>query len=180
MSLEVPIFRREVLRGAMAGAALFLNGGGPLLCDEPLKIRRQPSGLKLSCSSLAFSDKTWDSALEEIKKLGFRYADLAMFEGWTHVSPSELSDPEAHGKKIAAACEKLLVEPIAVHASFSPPGLKGFPGLTAPDPKARKTVLEHFHRVVLCARTAEVPLVNVQPGKFIEGLSREACLKNAV
>jgi sugar phosphate isomerase/epimerase len=136
-------------------------------------------GLKLSCSSLAFSDMTWDAALAEIKKLGFRYADLAMFEGWTHVFPSTLAEPEAHGKKIAEVCERLGIEPIAIHANFVLGDPAQFPGLTVPDPAARKTILTHFERVVTCARTAEIPLVNVQPGKLIEGVARETCFKNA-
>lgn len=136
-------------------------------------------GLKLSCSSLAFSDMTWDAALAEIKKLGFHYADLAMFEGWTHVSPSALADPEAHGKRIAEVCDRLKIEPIAIHANFALGDRDRFPGLTISDPAARRTILSHFERVVTCARNAEIPLVNVQPGKFIDGVPRETCLKNA-
>ena len=137
-------------------------------------------GLKLSCSSLGFTDLTWDAALAEIQKLGFRYVVLAMFEGWAHVFPSTLADPEGHGKKIAAVCDQLKIEPIAIHANFALGDRNQFPGLTIADPAARKTILAHFERVVSCARAAEIPLVNVQPGKFIDNVPRETCIKNAI
>ena len=108
--------------------------------DQSAFERRQPSGLKISCSSLAFSDMTWEAALVEIKKLGFHYADLAMFEGWTHVFPSMLTEPEAHGKKIGSVCERLEIEPIAIHTNFAIGDRKQFPGITLPDPSARKTM----------------------------------------
>jgi sugar phosphate isomerase/epimerase len=123
---------------------------------------------------------TWEEALAAIGKLGFRRADLAMFEGWTHVSPSQLTDPGDHGRKIAAACARLRVEPIAVHANFAVGDRKTFPGLTTPDADARKTILAHFDRVLACAREAEIPLVNVQPGKFQNGMPRRDCLENAI
>ncbi len=121
----------------------------------------------------------WDAALEEIKKLGFQYVDLAMFEGWAHISPSQLSDPEGHAKRITAVCSRLDLDPIAIHANFAIGDPKQFPGLTVPDPAARKTILAQFERVVACARAAAIPLVNVQPGKFIENVAPETCLKNA-
>lgn len=174
--------RRELLGGA--AAALLAAGAARALSaaeDDP-RASRRPKGLKISCSSLAFSDLKWDEALREIRKLGFRYADLAMFEGWCHVSPSRLEDPEGHGGAIAKACAEIEVEPICIHASFAPdPEKRGaFPGLTSPDAAARKLVLEHFDRVARCARGAGVPLVNVQPGRFIAGRPREECLRSAI
>ncbi|GEM_PF-2471999 len=173
------VSRRRFFVDASAASAALAFGAARAAAQQALE-RRQPVGLRLSCSSLAFSDRTWEEALAEIKRLGFRYADLAMFEGWTHVFPSTLADPEGHGKKIAEACAKLQVEPIAIHASFAIGDRKQFPGLTIADPAARKTILAHFERVVTCARTAEVPLINVQPGRFVEGVPREMCLKNAI
>jgi sugar phosphate isomerase/epimerase len=171
--------RRRFFVDASAAIAALGLGVSRVAAQQALE-RRQPMGLRLSCSSLAFSDRSWEEALVEIKRLGFRFADLAMFEGWTHVFPSALADPEGQGKKIAEACAKLDVEPIAIHANFAIGDRKQFPGLTIADPAARKTILAHFERVVACARTAEVPLINLQPGKFIEGVPRETCLKNAI
>ena len=139
--------------------------------------QRDPKGLEMSCASLAYSDMSWDKALSEMKKQGFRSADLAMFEGWTHISPSQLTNPEAHGQRIAEVCRELQINPIAIHANFAVGKRGKFPGLTTPDPEARKTILEHFDRVVTCARVAEIPLINVQPGRFIDGMKREECLK---
>ncbi len=141
--------------------------------------KRRPVGLELSCSSLAFSDMSWDEALVEMKKLGFRSVDLAMFEGWTHISPSKLTNPKEHGEKIAQLCNKLEIEPIAIHANFSVGNRKGFPGLTTPDQEARKIILDHFERVLVCAQAAKIPLINLQPGRFVEGMEREECLRLA-
>jgi sugar phosphate isomerase/epimerase len=161
---------------AAAGCAL---GTRRTHADQAVLERRQPVGLKISCSSLAFSDMEWDKALEEIQKLGFHYVDLAMFEGWTHVNPSTLSDPDGHGKKINAVCERLKIEPIAIHTNFALGDPKLFPGLTVQDAGARKTILTQFERVVTCAKSADIPLVNVMPGRFIENVPRETCLKSA-
>lgn len=171
--------RRDVLRSTVAVAAGCALGARRTEADQAVLERRQPAGLKLSCSSLAFSDMEWDKALEEIQKLGFHYVDLAMFEGWTHINPSGLSDPEGHGKKIATVCGRLQMEPIAIHANFVLGDPKQFPGLTVSDAGARKTILTQFERVVTCARTADIPLVNVMPGRFVENVPHETCLKNA-
>lgn len=170
--------RREVLQAGIAVAAGSV--ASRLALGESALERRQPRGLKVSCSSLAFSDMSWDKALGEIKKLGFRYADLAMFEGWTHISPSELTDPEKHAGKIRDVCGRLKIEPIALHANFNPGKAKDFPGLTTDDVEARKTILDHFDRVLLCAARAEIPLVNLQPGKFIKDTARQTCLDRAI
>lgn len=172
--------RRQALRTILGTVATRLLGGGTTMGAEPGLRRRLPKGLQLACSSLAFSDMTWEEALAAIGKLGFHCADLAMFEGWTHVSPSQLAEPEVHGKKITAACARLGVEPIAIHTNFAIGDRKTFPGLTTPDPEVRKTILAHFERVVACAAAAEIPLVNVQPGKFQDRQSRQDCIKNAI
>jgi sugar phosphate isomerase/epimerase len=136
-----------------------------------------PTRLRLSCSSLAFSDKTWYGALEAIKALGFRYAELAMFEGWCHVSPSKLTEPAAHGREIGEVCARLGVEPVALHANFALG--KNHPGLTSPQPRDREATLKQFDRVLTCVRSAGIPLLNVQPGKFIRDVPRKKCLDAA-
>lgn len=173
------VTRREAVAGIAAFASAWIGGSGRLLAEEPAPVAGMPRGLKLSCSSLAFSDLAWQKALEEIKKLGFRYADLAMFEGWCHVSPSMLSEPERHGRMIAEVCKKLGIVPIAIHANFNPNQAPKFPGLTTPDAAARAKILDQFERVAVCARTAGVPLVNVQPGAFVEKTPRKECLDRA-
>jgi sugar phosphate isomerase/epimerase len=174
----MPCSRRKFLGfGAAVAAARSL--ALPPVGNQTALERKQPVGLKLSCSSLAFSDMKWDEALEQIKVLGFRYASLAMLEGWAHINPSVLSDPESHGKKVAAAATRLGIEPTVIHANFVLGDAQLFPGLTTPDAAARKTVLAQFERVVTVARTAEVPLIIVTPGRFVETLSEDACLKNA-
>jgi sugar phosphate isomerase/epimerase len=176
--------RRELIRAAGAAAVVALvhqptGAASQDAADKSLLDKRQPAGLKLSCSSLAFSDVKWDEALEAIQKLGFHYAELAMFEGWAHTSPSTLADPEGLAKKIAFACGKFEIEPVAIRANFALGDHTRFPGLTISDPAARKTLLAHFERVVICARAAAIPLISVLPGKFIEGVPREMCFKNA-
>jgi sugar phosphate isomerase/epimerase len=133
----------------------------------------------LSCSSLAFEGVKWDEALDAIKGLGFQYAELGMLEGKGHVNPSSLSDPESHGKKIAAVAERLEIEPIAIHVDLALGDPRQFPGLTTPDAAARKAILAHFERVVAAARAAEIPLIIVAPGRPVESLSPDTCMKHA-
>jgi sugar phosphate isomerase/epimerase len=121
-----------------------------------------------------------EDTLEAIRELGFYYVDLAMFEGWTHVSPSKLRKPEKHGTEIASVCERVGIQPIAIHANFNPRQEEGFPGLTVADERVRAKLLEQFERVVACAVSGGVPLVNVQPGHFLDDMPRRRSLDHAV
>ena len=168
--------RRTFLRASAAAVAALATTGAAL------RAARAPAkgGLRISCSSLAFSDMGWEEALELMRKQGFRCAELAMFEGWTHVDPSRLDDPEAHGKKIAEASKRIGIEAVCIHANFAPGVDRGsFPGITTPDEKLRDAVVEHCARVIRCARAAGIPLVNVQPGRFVAGEPRERSIERA-
>jgi sugar phosphate isomerase/epimerase len=149
------------------------------MADQTPLERRQPVDLRLACSSLAFSDVKWDEALEQIKSFGFHYAEVAMFEGVAHVNPSSLSEPDAHAKKIVAVCSRLEIEPIAIHANFVLGDPNQFPGLTTPDAAARKSILAQFEHVVACARAAEIPLIHLLPGRLVDGVAPDVCVKNA-
>jgi sugar phosphate isomerase/epimerase len=175
----IPRTRRQFLVSSASAALAGLLPAPGRGADQPPLERRQPLGLRAACSSLAFSDLKWEEALEQIKRLGFRYAELAMFEGVAHVNPSTLNDPDAHAKKIAAVCGRLEVEPIAIHANFVLGDPHQFPGLTTPDAAARKAILAQFERVVVCARAAEIPLIHIFPGRLIDSVGADACLKNA-
>src|SRR4029077_3918419 len=65
------------------------------------------------------------------------------------------------------------------HANFVLGVPTHFPGLTTADAAARKTILALFERVVTAARIADIPLIIVTPGRLIETVSPDACLKNA-
>lgn len=169
--------RRQFIAGLMKGGGAIFCGiagcTGPSRRRETGDLRGLPQGLKISCSSLGFADMKWDEALEAMRDLGFRHADLAMFEGWVHINPSELVEPEEHGKAVRATCSRLGIEPIALHGNFAG-------GLTNPDAEVRRRILTHFERVARCAETAGIPLVNVQPGAFLKDRTREECIANAV
>jgi sugar phosphate isomerase/epimerase len=179
-NVRSPLRSRREFLGSSAVAALACALRAPANDTQQTTLdRRQPQGLKLACSSQAFCDLKWDEAFEEVKKAGFRYAALAMFEGSSHLSPSALNDPEAHAKRIIAVTSRLEIDPIAVHANLVVGDPSQFPGLTTPDAAARKTVLAQFERIVACARFAEIPLISVTPGRLIETLTADACIKNA-
>ncbi len=173
-----PITRRHVLRNTTAATFLLAGSSARAGVIEDRTAPARP-GLRQSCSSLAFSDRTWEAALAEIRRLGFRYAELAMFEGWTHVGPSRLSEPEAHGRKIAAACHRLGLVPVALHANFALAEPKPWPGLTVADPAARRTLIEQFEHVLICAEAASVPLINVQPGSWLKDVPHAPSLQHA-
>lgn len=174
-----PSTRRELLHSWAAVALAGMLSPRSRNSDQSALERRQPTELNLSCSCLAFTDLKWEESLEEIKSLGFRFAELAMSEGLGHVSPSALGDPEVHAKKIIASCSRIAVEPIAIEANFVLGAPNQFPGITTPDAAARKTILAQFERVVACARVAEIPLVIVQAGRLVDSVSVDTCFKNA-
>ncbi len=46
---------------------------------------------QIACSSLTFARSPLDEALKRVAALGFGHVDLAVFERWAHVNPSELA-----------------------------------------------------------------------------------------
>ena len=44
----------------------------------------------IACSSLTFCNRPLAGAPRGVSDLGFRNVDLAVFEGWAHVQPSDL------------------------------------------------------------------------------------------
>ncbi|MBN2325810.1 MAG: sugar phosphate isomerase/epimerase [Candidatus Omnitrophica bacterium] len=171
---------KQTRRTALKLLTAFALSSGLTLSMDSSAIEQIQGGMKISCSSLAFSDMDWKQALREIRARGFLYADLAMFEGWTHVDPSKLENPHQHGDEIRRVCEEIGISPIALHANFNPMRENGFPGLTTFDEKARVGIVQHFTRTADCAQSAQIPLVNIQPGRFIDDRSKQACLLNAI
>ena len=86
-----------------------------------------------------------------------------MLEGSAHINPSALSDPEAHGKKIAAVSARLEIEPIAIHANFVLGDANLFPGLTTADAAARKYLATQMEAYFFGAG-ADVAAGYVKPG----------------
>ena len=76
--------------------------------------------MSIACSSLAFSKMPLETAFSRIARLGFRCVDLAAFEGWAHVQPSELV---THRDTVVRRVEQAMARyDLAVVALIAGPG----------------------------------------------------------
>ncbi|MDG6947283.1 MAG: sugar phosphate isomerase/epimerase [Nitrososphaerota archaeon] len=108
------------------------------------------SGLILSCSTLTFSRLSLGEALSEVKKIGFRYVDLGMVEGWAHVSPSRvLGDTDSVVREVEGELERAGLSPVTANVGF---------GRCTQEERA-----ERFAAVCEFAARVGVPLLTLAP-----------------
>lgn len=76
--------------------------------------------VRLACSTLAFNDRSLVMALEEIRKLGFTHADLAVFPGtFGHLDPETIAaNLQESSDRVEAACKETGVEIVALNAAI--------------------------------------------------------------
>lgn len=76
--------------------------------------------IKLACSTLAFNDRPLPEALKEIGKLGFQFADLAVFPGsFGHLEPEAVAaDLQKASDMVEAACRASGVQIAALNAAI--------------------------------------------------------------
>lgn len=128
--------------------------------------------LKLSCTDFSFSLLTHNQALAAIALLGFRGADIGLFEGHGHLKPSaELKKPGASGAKLKRrlAADGLVASDIflQVHAGFVEFAINH------PAAGRRKFAREQYLRALDYANAAGADHVTILPGVKFANESRE-------
>lgn len=119
--------------------------------------------LKLSCTDFSFPLLEHDQALAVIAMLGFRGADIGLFEGHGHLKPSrELRKPAQNGAKLKQklAAHGLQAADIflQIHADFTEYALNH------PEPKRRELARTQFSRTLEYAQAAGAEHVTLLPG----------------
>jgi sugar phosphate isomerase/epimerase len=128
--------------------------------------------LKLSCTDFSFPLLTHDQALATIALLGFRGADIGLFESHENLKPSiELKRPSASGAKMKRrlTAQGLVASDIflQIHAGF------GEYAINHPDPKRRHFAREQFMRALDYANAAGADHVTILPGVAFADESNE-------
>lgn len=131
--------------------------------------------LNLSCTDFSFPLLTHDQALGVIGLLGFRGADIGLFEGHGHLKPSgELKRPAVNGanlkRRLAAHGLKASDIFLQIHAGFV-----DF-AINHPEAKRRVFARDQFLRVLDYAKAAGADHVTILPGVRFAGEARSASL----
>jgi sugar phosphate isomerase/epimerase len=128
--------------------------------------------LKLCCTDFSFPLLAHEQALAAIALLGFRGADIGLFEGHGHLKPSaELKKPAANGAKLKRrlSAHGLVASDIflQIHAGFVEYAINH------PAAKRRKFARDQFLRALDYANGAAAHHVTILPGVTFENESRE-------
>lgn len=127
--------------------------------------------LKLSCTDFSFPLLAHEQALAAIALLGFRGADIGLFEGHGHLKPSaELNTPAASGAKLKRrlAAHGLKASDIflQIHSGFVEFAINH------PDNRRRQFARDQFLRALEYANAAGADHVTILPGVAFAGESR--------
>ena len=118
----------------------------------------------IACSSLVCKKDKYpgiSDAFRKIKELGFQSVDVAAFENWQNINPSELVSD--NGDAAAAEVNSLLSETGMTVCSINA-GLSR--QLSDPDPQALETVKKEFAAVLKFALKINARNITLQPGKL--------------
>ena len=129
--------------------------------------------LKLSCTDFSFPLLEHDQALAAIALLGFRGADIGLFEGHGHLKPSrELRKPARHGaalkRKLAAHGLRASDLFLQIHAGFTEFAVNH------PEAKRRQFARDQFSRALEYAAAAGAEHVTLLPGVAFKDKPRAA------
>ena len=120
----------------------------------------------LSCSTLVCARRDYPhlrDALARIKELGFEAIDLAAFENWQNVDPSQLAaDGGAWLDNFAGMLADLHLRVSSINAGTSRP-------VNDPDPEAFAQVRKEYAALLDLAEKVGCPNITVQPGRMMEG-----------
>jgi len=127
--------------------------------------------LKLSCTDFSFPLLSHDQALAAMALLGFRGADIGLFEGHGHLKPSaELKKPVANGTKLQRrlAVHGLRAADIflQIHAGFVEFAINH------PEARRRQFARDQFLRAMDYAKAAGADHITVLPGVSFANESR--------
>ena len=134
--------------------------------------------LKLSCADFSFPLLGHDQALAAIALLGFRGADIGLFEGHGHLKPSrELKNPTQSGanlqRRLAAHGLKVSDIFLQIHAGFVEFAINH------PDTRRRGFARDRFLRALDYANAAGADHVTILPGVTFDGESRETSVSRS-
>jgi len=128
--------------------------------------------LKLSCTDFSFPLLAHDQALAGVALLGFRGADVGLFEGHGHLKPSvELKRPAASGAKLK---RRLVTHGLKASDIFLQihAGFVEF-AINHPEAKRREFARDQFVRALDYATAAGADHITILPGVTFENQSRE-------
>ena len=134
--------------------------------------------LKLCCTDFSFPLLAHEQALAAIALLGFRGADIGLFEGHGHLKPSaELKKPAASGVKLKRrlSAHGLVASDIflQIHAGFVEFAINH------PEAKRRKFAREQFLRSLDYANATGANHVTILPGVTFDNESRPSSVSRS-
>ena len=123
--------------------------------------------MKVACSTTGFTSLPLESALQNIRELGFDFVDLLMMENWAHINPSELvSDPISKAKQVAGMLKANGLTAVAINSNLSSP-------LNSPDPERQEENRAELDALAVFAESIGIPVIVLQPGPIDPDLGLE-------
>lgn len=130
--------------------------------------------MKVACSTAGFTKMNLDSALQNIKALGFNFVDLLMMENWAHINPSELvSDPLSKAKSVSNTLEENSLKAVAINGNLSSP-------VNTPDAERRKRNLAEVKALAIFAKSIGIPVIVLQPGGIDSSIGKGGSIELSV
>ena len=125
---------------------------------------------KLACADFSFPLLSHGQALDLIALLGFDGVDIGLFEGRSHLRPSDqFADLRGSARSLARALGDRGLKPADLYLQTDPDFATFAPN--HPDPERRRHARDQFERALEFASECGAPHVSALPGVAFDGVS---------
>jgi sugar phosphate isomerase/epimerase len=134
-------------------------------------------GERLSCADSTFPKLSHETALMVMADLGFRHADVCVFQGYQHNPPDMvIADPDRSADVVNERLARYGLDAVDVFAILGDPLELSALALNHPDPAEREESMRRFHPVVRFATRIGSPGITILPGSVFEGTTAQESL----
>jgi sugar phosphate isomerase/epimerase len=132
---------------------------------------------RLSCADSAFPRLSHEAALMVIADLGFRHADVCVFEGYKHNPPDVVvADADRSADVVSERLARHELDAVDVFAILGNPLELSALAINHPDPAEREEAMRRFRSIVRFASQIGAPGITLLPGSVFEGTTPQESL----
>jgi sugar phosphate isomerase/epimerase len=132
---------------------------------------------RLSCADSAFPKLSHEAACMVIADLGFRHADVCVFESYQHNPPAVVvADPDHSADVVNERLARHGLDAVDVFAILGDPLELTTLAINHPDEAEREEAMRRFHRIVRFAARIGAPGITLLPGSVFEGTTPQESL----
>jgi sugar phosphate isomerase/epimerase len=132
---------------------------------------------RLSCADSAFPRLSHEAAIMVIADLGFRHADVCVFEGYQHNPPEVVvADPDQAADVVGDRLARHGMDAVDVFAILGNPLELSALAINHPDEAEREEAMRRFQPIVRFAGRIGAPGITLLPGSVFEGTTSQESL----